>query len=62
MLDGRVTCLKFQDADTGGNLDLILYTGHTPPYYNSTSFQEFARAMNEGEKGFKTWIFEKPIK
>ena len=39
MLDGRVTCIKFKDTETGGDLDIILYTGRVPPYYNARSFQ-----------------------
>ena len=62
MLDTRVTCLKFKDGDSGGDLDLIMYTGQQPPYYNSASFNRFVDAFADGDDGLKTWIMEDPIK
>ena len=62
MLDSRVTCVKFKDSDAGGDLDLIMYTGQRPPYYNSASFNRFVDAFGDGEEGLKTWIMEDPIK
>ena len=61
-VDGRVACLKFSDRDSGGELDLVFYTGRMAPYYNAASFNKFVRAYKEGGKSLQKWSMEKPCK
>ena len=61
--DGRVTCLKLSDRNTGGHWDMIFHTGRSAAYYSAESYKKYAtirRTKNEEE--LKEWLLEKPCK
>jgi arachidonate 5-lipoxygenase len=62
MLDGRVTCLKLADQETGGPLDLTFYTGRVSQFWNVPTYKNFLDVYSKGsDQKFKEYLLQSPI-
>lgn len=57
----RCMSLKLGDAETGGDLDLVLETGEISPVFNADTFEQLYTAFRQGTENMRDFLTSLPV-